>query len=531
LGGAAVILSLALVQSVAARLGANGEASLAWWQYAAILLSVFLAQSLGSLLGQHLAFLVKKRLLAELVDKLTSVPLAQLERIGEGRLSVALTQDLRTITLALPAAILMIRHCVFVLLYLAYLASLAFVPFLWTICIFLLVIGFLVLCHQRGMRLAHSSRQFLESQATLLRDVVYGAKELRLNSSRRRTISEQIAEGNTAQSSHLMRMYFWFTAGGSIVYLLLFVVLGFLIYTGFGAAWDAGLFGAYVLATLLLVGPIHALATSSEQLGPAVAAVTQIDQLIDQLHDRGAQDTKISHVWNDARRDWKTLELKSLVYRYGGRHEPFQLGPIDLVVNRGQILFLVGGNGSGKTTLVKLIAGLYEPQSGSIRLDGEPVGGETRPHYRERFAAVFSDFCLFEGLGDTALDIQSADYESWLRALELDRLLKGGQTVMDAVSSFSTGQRKRVALLSALLQDRSICLFDEFAADQDPTAKEFFYRRVLANLASSGKLVIVVTHDHRYLSAADCVLWLERDRPPRVEWNDKRDLVLQEAKQ
>ncbi|WP_255211240.1 cyclic peptide export ABC transporter, partial [Methylogaea oryzae] len=186
----------------------------------------------------------------------------------------------------------------------------------------------------------------------------------------------------------------------------------------------------------------------------------------------------------------------------------FMLGPLDFVLEPGELVFVVGGNGSGKTTLALLLIGLFAPESGTILLDGAPVTAAAREDYRQHFSAVFSDFYLFEsllGFGNRELDEQARDY---LRRLQLDhkvRIEDGRFSTVD----LSQGQRKRLALLAAYLEDRPFYVFDEWAADQDPAFKQVFYTEILPSLKAKGKTVVVITHDDAYFHLADRCLRLE----------------------
>jgi len=190
----------------------------------------------------------------------------------------------------------------------------------------------------------------------------------------------------------------------------------------------------------------------------------------------------------------------------------FELGPVSLALRAGEIVYLVGGNGSGKTTLAKLIAGLYEPERGQVLLDGEPVGGEAAgwDQYREQFSAVFTDFHLFDRLLGLEPALEARGREL-LAALDLAHKvqIEGGRF---STTELSRGQQMRLALLVACLEDRPVCVFDEWAADQDPVYKEVFYARILPELKARGKALLVVTHDDRYFHLADRVLKLEGGR-------------------
>lgn len=186
----------------------------------------------------------------------------------------------------------------------------------------------------------------------------------------------------------------------------------------------------------------------------------------------------------------------------------FHLGPIDAVFAPGEITFVVGGNGSGKSTLAKLITGLYVPQQGSITLNGEPIDHQNIEWFRQNTSAIFTDFHLFdEYLGFSGADLDDR-VRHYLGLLRIDDKVTVHDGRLSTVA-LSQGQRKRLALVTALLEDRPIYLFDEWAADQDPQFREVFYREILADLAARGKTVIVITHDDRYFDAADHLIKLE----------------------
>lgn len=200
------------------------------------------------------------------------------------------------------------------------------------------------------------------------------------------------------------------------------------------------------------------------------------------------------------------------------RDRGFLLGPINLSIRAGEITYIVGGNGSGKSTLAKLITGLYIPQSGSIYLDGIQISDRNREWYRQHFSAIFTDFYLFDRcLGFDPSDLDRK-VESYLKRLQLDHKVQVKDGVL-STTNLSQGQRKRLALLTAYIEDRPIYLFDEWASDQEPLFRDFFYKEILLELKERGKAVVVITHDDRYFHLADHIIKLdygkvEFDRTP-----------------
>nr|WP_255537161.1 ATP-binding cassette domain-containing protein [Methylocystis sp. Sn-Cys] len=201
------------------------------------------------------------------------------------------------------------------------------------------------------------------------------------------------------------------------------------------------------------------------------------------------------------------MELSKITHLYRSEESEVrhQLGPINLRIDPGALLFVTGGNGSGKTTLALILLGLFPPDDGEIKLGGRRVTYENRESYRQNFSAVFADAYVFDSLlGYSGIESQARAQEM-LVALKLENKLqiKDGRF---STTELLRGQRKRLALLTAYVEDRPFYLFDEWAAEQDPQFRDVFYHQLLPELKARGKTVIVITHDDRYFHIADQVL-------------------------
>lgn len=206
---------------------------------------------------------------------------------------------------------------------------------------------------------------------------------------------------------------------------------------------------------------------------------------------------------------FNTLKCENAVFSYTDEKNgsSFTLGPMNFELTKNEIVFIVGGNGSGKSTFLKILTSLYRPDEGKIYIDGNPLSSDRLTAYRNLFSPIFVDFHLFERFyGKHELDDDKVD------AL-LDQMgLSGTTDIIDKKITrreLSTGQRKRLALIVSILEDKAIFLFDEVAADQDPVFRKYFYETIIPNLKSEGKTVIAVTHDDKYFSVADRVLKMD----------------------
>jgi putative pyoverdin transport system ATP-binding/permease protein len=286
-----------------------------------------------------------------------------------------------------------------------------------------------------------------------------------------------------------------------LIGVILFVVPRF-------AAFSRETLTGYVVTSLYLMGPLAGVMTSISLFGRASVALHKVQELGLSLASHATEGCSFEQ--SERQATFSRIEFKGIVHSYHREAEDshFVLGPIDLTFRPGELVFLVGGNGSGKSTLLKIIAGLYVPEGGEVRLDGRLVTDENRDQYRQLFSAVFADFYLFDnllGLQGKNLDSQAEEYLALLHLQHKVKIRNGALST----TSVSQGQRKRLALLTAYLEDRPFYLFDEWAADQDPYFKGIFYTQLLPELKARGKTVLVISHDDKYFEAGDRVIKLD----------------------
>ena len=182
----------------------------------------------------------------------------------------------------------------------------------------------------------------------------------------------------------------------------------------------------------------------------------------------------------------------------------FTLGPINLTIHRGETIFIVGGNGSGKSTFINILTGLYYPTSGKIYLNGQSINTRNQ-EYRSFISAIFTDNYLFSQNYENYRLEDNPQYRALLETMQLDKVLSGDDAEQAARRKFSKGQSKRMALIFSLLEQRPIMVLDEWAADQDPHFRKYFYE-VLLQQINQQQTVIAVTHDDAYFQHADRVL-------------------------
>jgi putative ATP-binding cassette transporter len=265
------------------------------------------------------------------------------------------------------------------------------------------------------------------------------------------------------------------------------------------------------LTLLFAVSPIDSVLAFVPVMGRAAASMARIDALGLSLDEAGRDPAECAESAPAVPRAALEAQivLRGVTYTHAHEREGegFTLGPIDLTVHPGEILFLVGGNGSGKTTLVKLLTGLYPPDSGTAHLGAVAVDDANRAWYREHFSAVFADGFLFSTLANGAGVDGDERGSAYLEMLGLEGLVRLEAGAF-STTRLSQGQLKRLALAAACVENRPVLVLDEWASYQDPRFKRAFYRTILPALREEGKTLIVISHDDAYFDAADRVVHL-----------------------
>ncbi|MBV9109504.1 MAG: cyclic peptide export ABC transporter [Gemmatimonadetes bacterium] len=450
----------------------------------------------------HLRMTLARRILA--------VPLRRLEELGASRLNVTLLDDLPTVIGAMVLIPMLTLNVTVVMGCLVYMGFLS-----WKMLLGVLVfLAAGVAAYQLPMARAHvhvrAMRETADQLFQHLRALTDGVKELKLHGERREAFLDgELGATSAGVQRHSVAAQRAFSSAVSFGQVLIFLLIGGVVFVlPPVASVDRPVLTGYAFAILYMVGPVQAVLNSLAQLARATAAMDRVEKMGLQLAGAAAAPPPPQL---PAAAGWRSLQLDGVTHTYHTERDgEFTLGPLDLAFHPGEIVFVTGGNGSGKTTLAKVLTGLYLPEGGSLRLDGEAIGPGEVDGYHALWTAVFSDYYLFDsllGLGD-ALD---GDAGYYLRELQIDHKVKVEAGKL-STTSLSQGQRKRLALLTAYLEDRPIYLFDEWAADQDPHFKNVFYRELLPALRDRGKTVFVISHDDRYYDVADRLIKLDYGR-------------------
>lgn len=454
--------------------------------------------------------LLKMRL--RISHKLRHTELRFFEEMGAVAVHAPLSKDTNLISQAALSMTLLGRSAIVVTISLLYLGWISLSSLMVTVA-FVGVYAFIyvLLIHPKLSEKLQDSlckeAGFFKRLSTLLG----GFKEIKLNQRKNDAVFEHYSrtasEINAIKRGINTEIVNSFTIGYSAFYLLLIVLV--MIVPTFSADASGDIFR--ITATVIfIIAELDPWLTWIPEIARSNAAVEVFCQLEEQL-DKAPHEKAAGRAFEPIT-SVQSLQLSGVVFHYTDHYQQtvFSMGPIDLTIKLGELLFIVGSNGSGKTMLLKLLSGLYYPDSGTITVDGKLLEKDRYPNYRELFSAVFADFYLFDRLYGLP-NIEVKKVNQWLESMQLKtktRYIDGQFTNLE----LSTGERKRLAFVSAILEDKPIYIFDELAADQDPQFRNYFYTAVLPDLKKQGKTVIAVTHDEKYFNVADRIFRMEQGK-------------------
>ncbi len=451
-----------------------------------------------------------RRVRVRLADKVRRADLFSLESIGEADIHARINRETSVIVQSARPLFAAAQSAVMVLFTMLYVAAVS--PIAVILCGAMIAGGVAVYLKDRRAveeGLQDASRRE-DELFTALNGVLRGFKELRINRLKSDDVFEEFGAAAARVRDVRTRVMLRFSDSMVFVEAFFQALVGAIVFI---LPVLSGTFSASIVkivaAVLFMIGPLSAVVMMIpvvSQVEVAVANIRRLEARLDEIL-AGSASGEEEEIAGLDRFEEIRLEGVAFSYRSPDGSVDFRLGPVDAVVKRGEILFLVGGNGSGKTTFLKLLTALYVPEQGVISVDSTAVTPRNVQSYRHLFSAIFSDFHLFDRLYGLR-EIDPARVEQLLELMQIS----GKTTFRDgrfSTISLSTGQRKRLALVISYLEDKPVYVFDEVAADQDPQFRAHFYEVLLPELKKAGKTVIVISHDDRYFHVADRVLRME----------------------
>ncbi len=484
--------------------------------FIALLIVFFLSSTiveLGlSVFGQNFIFKMQRRVVKQILD----TPLLKVAKVGKARILASLGSDVRNVSFGLLRLPDFLQSSILILCTSVYLCYLS--PQIFTLCaIWIIVVftinNFLMMKVYSYFRKARENDDALQNN---YQNILDGHKELLINRHRAKLYYEDEFESNARskkKNSTLGNLFNNLSSNFTNVALLALVGVEFYLALEFKWASVAEA-TTIALSILFLRTPLVSMIGSFPTLLLAKIALDKIAKL--ELDDYKEHFGKTNFI-----KDWRQISFKNTSFSYD---DNFHLNPVNLDLKKGELIFLIGKNGSGKSTFCMLLTGLFKPSEGEIFVDDMKIDDDNLDIYRSLVSAVFSDFHLFT---KTLAKEKFADEEkiaSWLEFLEL----KGKTRVEDhelVLTKLSTGQKKRLAMLIALLEERDILVLDEWAADQDPVFRRFFYKKLLPLLKEQGKTIFAITHDDAYFDSADRIFLAEGGNISELKGENIKELA------
>lgn len=481
-----------------------------WLTFGGIFLVYYLCNLMALLRANIMIEELLSRLRLDVIDKLRQSELLTADKVGRSNLYAMVSQETNHLSVTFPLLMDSLQQAVllvFSLAYLYYLSPLALLVFFLAVAAG--IAGYLAINRRFRVTLGNlGNRQTRLLEA--IGDIINGGKELRLNSAKSqaielayRKLSRKTESLLVASGEHWAEMILL----GSFATFFMLGVVGF----GFPQYVEGHSLIVFKLVPVLLfcLAPLAKIVAQSPMYLRADVGLGAILHVQSELAAAGSISPQMSREQAALLQNFDTISYEGITFAYHNDVDetPFTVGPLSLAAKRGETIFLVGGNGSGKSTALRLICGLYPPAQGRTLVNDKPLSKPELAGFRELFSAVFVDFHLFDRLyGQEATDpylVNRLIGEMGLTGKV--RYEEGRFTQLN----LSTGQRKRLALIAALIEDRPIYLFDEWSAEQDIHFRQYFYETIIPRLKDQGKLVICVTHDERFWHLADRVIKLD----------------------
>lgn len=509
LSGLASFLFISVLNFLMSRIIAGRAIEIDWihMAYMVIVILTFIVTKrvLGArvvILSQTIFWKLRKQVLALVLN--TSYRQIVLKR---AEINVALNSDVNALSNASYGIIDFITNVIISFTTLIYLATISFQLFIATI-----ATAFAgILLYSRGQKKVEANfSEAIGLENTYMEKanaILDGFREIFVNPRKGKDIFENdlYAAGKRSQKVNLQAQISMMNGQATVQFLFYLLISSVLLFAARLISLPPGEVIKFLFTLIFMVGSISTVIMQLPGLTRANASYKHLVHLASELaslHDQHPDLGEITPV-----KDFDLIQIKDIEFRYNESGEGFKIGPFDFNVKRNDCIFIYGGNGSGKTTFLYTLIGVYVRAAGEITLDSQIITGENYFAYRSAFALVSSDFYLFQEL----YGIERVNLIAWEYYLEMFELrgivaLEGKKF---STTKLSTGQRKRLAIIAALLEEKPILVLDEWAADQDPIFRKKFYTEILPALSARGITIIAITHDDKYYGCASKLYRME----------------------
>jgi putative ATP-binding cassette transporter len=508
-------LLIGLINTTAKDVSTGKEVTLQFFEFSALLIAflIFTQRSNRENISNTNALIYRFKI--RIMSQAFKSNLTKIDKIGRDYVMDVLARDTQLVSSSMSAllsAFQSISTLFFLILYMSTVSITASLIILIA-SVFIFTIGLTELSKLTHMLQTVWSK---EAEVTgIYSAFLNGYKEVKMDSRRALAITQELVNESEKITQSKTKILIALTNFFNYLQGLLYLVVGAMIFVipVFASDFSAQVTTAAATA-LFLTGSVTAVIMNISNISMANVAAKSLSDLVTQLELKETENAQPG----EARFSIvDSIELADITYTYrvdDGFKTPFSIGPIDYIFEKGKVYFIRGNNGSGKTTFMRVLIGLYQPCSGRLLVNGSPIAEPANASYRDIFSVVFSDFYLFKKLyGLPKCDDKEVQELLSLFQMEDKVIIKNGEF---SDLNFSTGQRKRLALLVALLEKKQFIVLDEWAADQDPEFRQEFYETIIPKLREMGKTVIAITHDQQYYEIADHVIYMTNGKPASV---------------
>jgi len=469
----------------------------------------------------QITFQIVYDLRMRLIRKVFLTSYQRFEGLERGRVFATLNDDTGQVAASANIFVNLITSFITTICAFVYLFTIAFWATAVTLGVVICIATLYAVVGAKARVYFESARDTRNVYMGLLNGLLDGFKELSLKTNKKKQYEKDVSDTSNEFKDKMAIASIKFINAFLVGESMLLAVLGAVSFAIPRLFPDITTFTlmSFIMVLLYLIGPVNVILNSIPALTQIRVAWGRVKTFEKDLPANIDPQKMVGPVSAYVKRTVDRLVAKDVLFTYESEseeEEAFAVGPLDFEAKKGEITFIIGGNGSGKTTLAKLLTGLYNPEKGTIRIEGGDADEDQE--LGEYFSTVFSGYHLFRKLYD--VDLGSREKED--EATEYLKLLQLQSKVEIEDDSFSTidlsgGQRKRLALLQCYLEDSPIYLFDEIAADQDPEFRRFFYRDLLKRMKDEGKIVIAVTHDDHYFDVADKIIKMDMGKIETVD--------------
>jgi len=491
---------------VTSSLGGNGDLKYILYYFLTALFIYISARRTLEVKLAALSQLIIKNIREMIFSKLFSANLEEFEDMDSGQIVATITNDINQIGAVAGLVILIITSSITISAAFVYLGTISFWGAMTIIGVIFGAGGLFAYLNYIGATYLDIARGTQDDFMSKVEALIGGFKDLSLHSKKKKEYQVEVSEINDEFVYNNVRAFKSFVNAFMLGESIFIIVLGTI---AFGFTYIFTEFGqqdltTFVLVLIYILGPITGIINAMPRIMQIRVAVDRVRRLLLQLPpDLKEGEDEIEVIENTV----ESIKADGILFQYesGGVGSGFKVGPINLEVKKGEVLFIIGGNGSGKSTLLKILSGLYDLHGGNVKINDKNIESDDIGNH---MSAVFADSFMFDRIYNADLTHKERMINDYLRILELDEKVELVDGIFTTIS-LSTGQRKRLHLLRCFLEDKPIYIFDELAADQDPHFRSFFYRTMLPQMRDDGKIVIAVTHDDHYFDVADRVLKLD----------------------